>query len=292
MGSDSSLTYGALLNKAWPIILANAAIPLLGLVDTAVIGHYGSTAELAGLAVASVVFNLIFWLLGFLRMGTTGFIAQADGAQNQNRMMQILLQSLLFALLLSVLLLCFQSPLLALSHWLLQPPSSVAPHLDAYFYIRIWGAPVALINFVALGYFIGRAQSKTILVLQLFLNISNALFDYIFAGILDWGLEGIAFGTLLAQLLCALISLVLISKQLPLLSYLIQNPLAKIMHGCMALLVQNRELFIRTLFLLMGFTFFTRIAGSFGELNLAANHILLQFIAFSAFFSGRFCPCT
>ncbi|WP_158224598.1 MATE family efflux transporter [Agaribacterium haliotis] len=277
------LSYRCLINKSWPVILANAAVPLLGLTDTAVIGHVGSTSELAGLAVAALLFNFIYWTLGFLRMGTTAHVAKLDG---DNRAIAVVLaQSALIALCLALLILLAQRYLLLGGLQLLAPPAQVGATVEDYFQLRIWAAPAVLLNYIALGYFIGSGHSRTLLFFQLLLNVSNAVLDILFAVYFDWGLKGIALGTVIAEYVSAALALVVVIRRVKAPCFLaLKKAQLFEQQALLALFSQNRDLFIRTLFLLLGFALFTHIGGSFGEATLAANHLLLQFLAFAAFF--------
>ncbi len=284
MRQELELSYFYIAKKAWPIILANAAVPLLGIVDTAVIGHFGSVSELAALAVAALVFTFLYWGFGFLRMGTTGRVARALGGKNEAVLLRGILQSVGVALILaSVLLLC-QYVLFLVAVAVISPPENVVPGLASYFYIRIWAAPATLVMYVASGVFIGRGDSKRILVLQLILNSTNALLDILFAGVFDMGIRGIALGTCIAEYCGALLAVFIILRQFSWRKYLRSIDAKKLFVGSAELLSQDTNIFIRTLFLLASFVFFTHIGARFGEATLAANHILLQFISFSAFF--------
>lgn len=278
------LRYRTIMNKAWPIILANAAVPMLGLVDTAVIGHFGQAKELAALALASLLFSFLYWGFGFLRMGITGFIARADGAGDTHAAKQAIAQSMLLALVISLTLVVAQYGILHLGLALLSPPENVGPALESYFSIRIWAAPATLLTYVVSGVLIGRGNSALILILQLCLNGMNASLDVLFAGYFQLGIEGIALGTCIAEYCTMFLALFLLFRRERFISLLNSLRIDSLWLDFKALLIQNRDLFIRTLFLLLSFAFFARIAGQYGDTQLAANHILLQFIAFSAFF--------
>lgn len=283
-GQIPELRYRTVLTLAWPIILANAAVPLLGLVDTTVIGHFGSAAELAALALASLLFNFIYWSMGFLRMATTAFVAQADGAGDGRRLMLLMCQSALIALLIASALLICQTIILRGSLLALSPPNDVVPVLVGYFEFRIFAAPATLLTYVLVGYFIGRGMSRHILVLQVCLNVSNAALDILFAGVFAWGIHGIAWGTVMAEYLTLMLALSLVYRMHPWLNFIVCLKVHMLIENIKSLLNQNNDIFIRTLFLLLGFMFFARIGGGFGETQLAANHILLLLISFSAFF--------
>lgn len=280
--------YGHILNKAWPIILANAAVPTLGLIDTAVMGHFGNTTELAALAIASLLFSFIYWSFGFLRMGTTAYVAQADGANDERSLMRVVLQSFVLSLILAVLLLILQGPILTVGLALIVPPEGVGIDAESYFSVRIWGAPATLATYVLGGYFIGRGFSRYILVLQLVLNGVNASLDILFAGVLGWGIVGIAWGTVIAEYMTFALGIGMLLRFHSWGRYIGSLSLADISHKIGAVLNQNGDIFIRTLFLLVSFGFFTHVSSRFGVEVLAANHILLQLISFSAFFMDGF----
>ena len=165
-----SLSYASLTAMAWPFILANASVPLLGIVDTAVIGNTGSVVELGAIALGSLIFSFVYWSFGFLRMGTTGFIAQADGSSDPTEVRAILGRSCIIALFIGALLLVIQWPIGALSFSLLSGDAAVESVAKTYFYTRIWGAPATLLVFVIMGVWIGLGEAKELLKLQLFLN--------------------------------------------------------------------------------------------------------------------------
>ncbi len=283
--------------KAWPIILANASTPLLGLVDTAIVGNTGTTKHLGGLALAALIFNFIFWAFGFLRMSTTGFVAQHYGAKQWHALYQTLARGLALAWLLGGVLLLLQWPIQWLSLMLFQGSAEVEQAAKTYFTIRLWGAPATLSLYVVSGLLIGLGKTGQLLTLQLALNGCNAVLSIALGYSLGWGLEGIAYGTLIAEWL---IFLLVASKLIG--TYTQKKPargiptiaLPEIMRNLFywadykALLTHNRDIFIRTLFLLLSFAWFTNASASYGDSVLAANHILLQFISFSAFFLDGF----
>ncbi len=286
--SNASLSYRALANQSWPIILANAAVPLLGLVDTAVIGHYGSVSELAALAMAALIFSFVYWGFGFLRMGTTGFVARAEGENNQQALMKVIVQSGILAIGISVLIILSQVLILFVSLRVLAAPIDIVDSIKAYFHIRVWGAPATLLQYVMLGVFIGLGDSRKILILQLYLNISNGVLDVFFSGALGLGIRGVALGTVIAEYSTLALAVFLLSKKFPLLNYLREIKWVSLFKGMSELVSQNRDIFIRTFFLLLSFAFFARTGGGFGKVTLAANHILLQLVSFCAFFLDGF----
>lgn len=273
---------------AWPIILANAAVPLLGLADTAVIGNFGSIADLGAIAFGAVIFSFVYWGFGFLRMGTTGFTAQAAGAADEPEVRATLQRALLLAGSLGVLLIALQTPILRGALWLLDGSQEVEALTAGDFGARIWGAPATLGTFALMGTLIGLGRSRTLLLVQLFLNGLNIVLDVWFAGVLDWGARGIALGTAIAEWSSFLFAGALVLRILRE-RHRDREPffgMARVLdrHKLRRLLAANSDIMIRTLLLVFAFMWFIRQSGQFGDVALAANHILLQFVSFSAFF--------
>jgi MATE family multidrug resistance protein len=288
MQIPDSISYRYLLQKAWPIILANASVPLLGLVDTAVIGNVGSIIDLGAIAFGALIFSFVYWSFGFLRMGTTGFAAQASGAGDQQEVRAVLGRALLIALCLGVVLILIQWPIGLAAFSLLDGSAPVEAVAQEYFDIRIWGAPATLATFALMGLLIGLGKSRTLLIVQLFLNGLNILLDVWFAGILGWGASGIALGTVIAEWTTVLLAGWLVYRTLNERKLLTEVfwPKAKIMDlsALLKTASANLDIMLRTLILVFSFAFFINQSAKFGDTVLASNHILLQLIAFSAFF--------
>ncbi|MGQ9426830.1 MATE family efflux transporter [Gilvimarinus sp. F26214L] len=206
----STLTRRGILAKAWPIILANAAVPTLGLVDTAVIGNFGSAAQLGAIALGAVIFSFVYWSFGFLRMGTTGFVAQAAGARQEPEVRATLGRALLVALAIGSVLTSLQWPLAEVAFLLLDASAEVESVAADYFRIRIWGAPATLATFAIVGTLIGLGKSRTLLSVQLILNGLNIVLDIYFAGVLGMGAQGIALGTVIAEWISCILALAIL----------------------------------------------------------------------------------
>lgn len=291
MNDSTSLSYRFLLGKAWPIILANAAVPLLGLVDTAVIGNFGAVEDLGAIAFGALIFSFVYWSFGFLRMSTTGFTAQAAGAGAQREVRAILGRALLLALVLGVALIALQWPIGSAAFALLDGSADVESVAREYFRIRIWGAPATLAGFACMGLLIGLGLSRHLLALQLFLNGLNVSLDLLFAGGLGMGAAGIALGTVIAEWCTLGFAAWLIGRQLRLMKAEAGDaasfwPRELIVSGpaLMKTLSANIDIMVRTLVLVFSFAFFVNQSARFGDVVLAANHLLLQLISFSAFF--------
>ena len=285
---EASLGYLAIWQRAWPIILANAATPLLGLVDTAVIGNLGNLSQLGAIAFGAMVFNFLYWSFGFLRMGTTGFTAQAAGAADEAEVRATLGRALLVGAALGLGMILLQRPLASLALSLLQGSAEVEAMTGAYFGVRIWGAPATLGIYALMGTLIGLGESRRLLQLQLLLNGLNMLLDVLFAGLLGWGAEGIALGTALAEWVTVTVAGLMVLRLLR------RRHAGQGAFWCWRRVLERRKLrrtlaantdiLIRTLLLLASFAWFINQSAVYGDAVLGANHILLQLVSFSAFF--------
>ncbi|MDB2377881.1 MATE family efflux transporter [Luminiphilus sp.] len=289
------LSYRHLLSMAWPFIVANASVPLLGIVDTAVIGNTGSVVDLGAIALGALIFSFVYWSFGFLRMGTTGFIARADGAGDKTEVRAIFGRSCLIAVAVGLLLLILQWPIGLLSFQLLSGDESVEVVAQSYFYTRIWGAPATLMIFVIMGVWIGLGQARELLKLQLFLNGLNMVLDILAAGVLGLGAVGIAGGTVVAEVItCGLgfyrLKRFLVESHAVAPEWRMFWPTKRLRQysQLLALLSANTDIMVRTLLLVFAFSFFTNEAAKFGVVALAATHIVLQIMAFTAFFLDGF----
>ena len=208
------LTRSRALALAWPIMLAQVATATTGIVDTAVMGRYGTAAELAAVGLAAVVFNFLYWGFGFLRMATTGLTAQADGAGDTGETNAILQRALLLGGCIGLLiLLCF--PVVScLALALFQAETLVETEAAAYFQARIWGAPAALMGFAITGWLIGTGRTRALLAVQIGMNAVNAGLDFLFVAVFDWGPAGIGAGTAIAEWAALALGLVIVRAAL------------------------------------------------------------------------------
>lgn len=265
---------------AFPAILANSSAPLVGLVDTWAIGHLADPAFLAAIGLGSVIFNFIFWAFGFLRMGTTGIIAQANGRNDTDKLISGIWRSVALAIGLGVVLLLLQEFILLLSIKALAPPDSVTRLTSEYFHIRIWAAPASLLVYAVSGVLFGLARTGLVLVQQLVLNITNAILNVIFVVALGLGVAGVAWGTLIAQWLAALVGLWLLVLifGLPTLLGGLKDARTWLMSGFNKLIAINGYIFVRTILLMTALSLVMRVAGSMGEVEMAASHVVMQYM--------------
>ena len=281
---------------AWPMILSNITVPLLGAVDTAVLGHLPSPEYLSGVAIGASVISMLLWAFGFLRMGTTGLVARArddrDGAA-------WLLRALSLAALLGTLLLLLASPLLPLITQWMNASTEAAPHARDYLQIRLLSAPLALANFALLGFFIGRRDSRAPLAILATANLLNILLDLILILGLGMGARGAAWASVSADLCAFGMGFWLLGRRhRPAL-----QEMRKVLQGpgfwpwrngspWAELLRINTDLFVRTCLLLFTLTFFTAQGAAQGDTVLAANAILLQLLMMTSYALDGFAHAT
>lgn len=265
---------------AWPAILANSSAPLVGLVDTWAIGHLPHPVHLAAVGLGGVIFTYLLWAFGFLRMGTTGLIAQARGRGDTEALVATVLRSCALALLFAALLVVFQQALLVLSLRAMAPPDDVAAITAEYFRIRIWASPPTLLSYAITGVLFGMARVRSILWLQLLLNVSNGVFNVIFVIGLDMGVAGVAWGTLIAYWLNAAVSvwvLLALLDRATLLRRAAERATWRI-RSLGKLVFINGFIFLRTIFLMTAIALIMRVAGQLGAAEMAASHVAMQFM--------------
>ncbi|MCE9682690.1 MATE family efflux transporter [Halomonas alkalisoli] len=268
---------------AWPIILSNITVPLLGLVDTAVVGHLPDSRYLAGVTLGATLFSFLYWGFGFLRMGTTGLTSQAVGRESDSEVRNLLGQSLLMAAAIGTLLILFSRPLISLGLWLLNG-SEVATELAAeYAQIRILSAPAVLANYAILGWFLGQQNSRVTLLILVLTNSVNIALDLLFVVGLGMTSDGVAWATVIADYTALTFGLWLVSRQLKLLEGRFLRDRLLTLAAYAELFHVNANLFIRTLGLLFAMAFFTSRGAVQGDTVLAANAVLLQFIMLTSY---------
>jgi len=282
------MNHRSYLFLAVPLILSAMTTPLIGAVDTAVVGQLSNPAYIGGVAVGTILFNTMYWLLGFLRVSTSGFTAQAHGANNENLIILSFVRPLLIATAAGILFILFQGPIAHLTMNAMGPTEEVRKYALAYIDIRIWGAPFALINYVILGWLMGLSRIKEAFYLQVLMNGLNIFLDLLFVHGFSWGVSGVAAATLIAEVMAVGMGFLLIFKTNSL--RLKIPPIKEVIdfERFMQMLSVNRDLFIRTICLLIMFNLFTKLGASFGTEMLAANAILIQIHYLMAYFFDGF----
>ncbi|HAY05423.1 MAG TPA: MATE family efflux transporter [Hyphomonas sp.] len=278
----SILTRSRAFALAWPIMLAQVAMATTGIVDTAVMGRYGTAVELAAVGLAAVVFSFLYWAFGFLRMATTGLTAQSEGAGDGRESRAILQRALMLGSVLGLLLVLTFPLTSQLALAVFQADARVEAEAAEYFWTRIWGAPAILMNFAIAGWLIGTGRTRALLAVQVVMNGVNAVLDVVFVAAFGWGPAGIGAGTAIAEWTALGAGLLAVRAGLA--------PAAKLFDRVRiaALVNANRDIMIRTLALLFMFAWFTNSGARQGTDNLAGNQVLLQFIAVSAFVLDAF----
>jgi len=277
-----TLTRAKTLALAWPIVLAQAATAMTGVVDTAVMGRFGMAEDLAAVGVAAVSFSFVYWAFGFLRMSTTGLTAQAEGGGDRAESRATLVRALILGGGLGLAILALYPLIRAGALAAFDASAPVERLAGDYFAARIWGAPAALMGYAITGWLIGTGRTRALLAFQLFLNGVNAGLDAWFVAGLGLGPAGIGAGTALAEWAALGFGLVLVRDGF--------RPRARLLEPARlaALLGANRDIMVRTLALLLAFAWFTNAGAKVGTTALAGNEVLLQFIAVSAFVLDAF----
>lgn len=279
-----------------PFILSTITTPLLGVVDTALVGHLPNPAFIAGIAIGTVIFNTIYWLFGFLRVSTTGFAAQA--LDDCLLLRSSLIRPLFIAIFLGLIFIIFQKLIFCASMYIIQPSQDVQHYADLYFSILIFGAPFVLINYVLVGWLMGISKVKAVLFLQVFINLLNIIMAMLFVWWMHWGIQGVAFATLIAQICCTLVGIWFIYRYLPNTKQKIDIKSILSWQSLKGVILVNTNLMIRTICLLTVTNHFISIGSTFNTEILAANAVLFQihymmaylfdgFANASSVFSGR-----
>lgn len=282
MRQQRLLLHGALLSLAIPNILSNISVPLLSSVDTGLMGTL-SAAHIGAVGIGAMVFNFLYWNMGFLRMGTTGLTAQAYGRGDTEAVGTILLRALLLGVGVGMLLLLLQKPLFALGAWLLNVPPEQYDLVATYVYIRLLAAPATIVLMALMGWFFGLQNAWYPLALTILINTCNILLSYTLVAQYDWGVAGVAYGTVGAQYVGAVAALAIVGWHYQ--EYwkgIAWRTIAdwKAFGGFLRI---NGDIFLRTLCLTLVFGFFYSRAAAGGELVLAVQTILMQFLAWMSF---------
>jgi MATE family multidrug resistance protein len=283
-----------ILRLAIPNIISNISIPLLGIVDMALMGHMDSDAYIGAIALGSLIFNFIYWGLGFLRMGTSGFTAQAWGRRDLPETILVLSRAAFIALIISLFLLILQKPIELLSFLVLKGETRVEELAMSYFRIRVWAAPAALGQFALLGFFLGMQNARLPMVVLVSTNLINLLCSYLFVMKLGMGSDGVAYGTVIAQYSGLLIALFFFRKYFSRLFRYWSIQATIQWKQLKNFLKVNQDIFLRTMCLVVVFSIFTARSASSDassqgeETTLAVNSLLMQFFMFYSFLIDGF----
>ena len=272
-----------ILQIALPAIITNITVPLLGLVDTAIVGHMGDARYIGAIAVGSMIFNLVYWVFGFLRMGTSGLTAQARGRRDMDEIRSLLVRSLTVAFVIALLILLLQWPLCEMMLWLIGPTVDVRPLAVTYYKIVVWGAPAMLGLYGLSGWFIGMQNTRLPMVISILQNVVNILASLTLVYGLGMKVEGVAWSTVIAQYAGFLAALMMLSHYY---RHYITVAFCSLKEFIPFLQV-NRDIFLRTLCLVTVNLYFTSAGARQGATILAVNALLLQlYLLFSYFMDG------
>ena len=276
-----------ILQIAIPSIISNITVPLLGLIDVTIVGHLGSPAYIGAIAVGGMLFNIIYWIFGFLRMGTSGMTSQAYGQHDLNEITRLLLRSIGVGLLIAFCLLLFQYPILHLAFTFIKTTPEIEQLATTYFYICIWGAPATLGLYGFAGWFIGMQNSRFPMYIAITQNIVNIVASLCFVYLLDMKVAGVAAGTLIAQYAGFFMALWLYMHYYHTLHKRIVWKEIIQRQAMYRFFKVNRDIFFRTICLVAVTVFFTSAGAAQGEVVLAVNTLLMQlFTLFSYIMDG------
>ena len=280
-----------IINLALPSIVSNITVPLLGLVDTAITGHMGEARYIGAIAVGSMLFNVMYWLFAFLRMGTGGMTAQAYGRKNFDEADLTGLRAICISSLIGLAIIVLQYPLLHLAMWFIAPDENIMQLVYSYCYICIWGAPASLGLFALNGWFVGMQNTKIPMIISITQNVVNILISLLLVYCLGMKIEGVALGTLIAQwagFFMGSFFFLRKRREIPSDGYSrVSLPRIFDSSAMKAFFTVNRDIFLRTLFLVSVNLYFVVAGAKGGEIVLAVNTLLMQlFILYSYIMDG------
>jgi multidrug resistance protein, MATE family len=277
-----------ILRLAIPNIVTNITIPLLAMVDLGLMGHMGSEKYVGAVALGGMIFSFIFWAFGFLRMGTSGFTAQAYGQRNLAEAGNILIRSVLFAIGGGLFLILMQWPLSWAAFSLVNGSIEVETMAKDYFNIRIYAAPATLFIYALVGWFIGMQNARLPMILAISVNLLNVLLSLLFITVLGMGSNGVAWANVISQYGGLLLGLFLLSFYWPKLGKYVNFAEAINRKACVRFFHVNKDIFIRTLCLIFALSFFTTQSANTSDTILAVNTLLFQFFYFFSYFVDGF----
>lgn len=280
--ADVNLTHKRVLTIALPIVLSNATVPILGAVDTGVIGQLGLAAPIGAVGIGAVILSALYWLFGFLRMGTSGLVAQARGADKPGEVSALLMRGLMIGGAAGLIIMALQIPLFWFGFWLSPASNEVEGLARTYMSIRIWGAPAAISIYALSGWLIGMEKTRAVFILQIWMNGVNIALDLWFVLGLGFGIEGVAVATLIAEWSGVVLALYLCrgafqSDQWRHWARIFDK--VKLRH----MAVVNSDIMIRSVLLMGSFMTFLFLGAGLGDITLAANQIMLQFVEITAY---------
>ena len=282
MKTLQDLTHKRVLTVALPVVLSNATVPILGAVDTGVVGQMGLAAPIGAVGIGAIALTAIYWIFGFLRMGTAGLTAQATGAGRKGEVSALLSRGMIIGLFAGFIIMALQVPLIWLALQTAPASREVETLAQSYMGIRIYGAPAAIGIYAVTGWLIGLERTRGVLIVQLWMNGLNIVLDLWFVLGLGWGVEGVAIATLIAEWSGLLLGLWLCRDALKTPAW---KDWPRVFERAQMILFArvNRDILLRSVMLQAIFMSFVFLGARFGDVTLAANHVLLQFLEITAF---------
>jgi MATE family multidrug resistance protein len=279
---SAPLTHARVLKIALPIVISNATVPLLGVVDTAVVGQLGDPAPIGAVGLGAVILTSIYWAFGFLRMGTVGLAAQAIGANDRAEVAALLTRVLLIGGGAGLILMLFQAPIFGLALWLSPASAEVESLVQAYLQVRIFSAPAAIAIYGITGWLIAQERTAAVLVLQLWQNGLNIVLSIWLVIGRDMGVEGVALATFVAEWTGLFLGLWLCRAAFAVPAW---RDWVRVFDRVVLwrMAAVNTDILIRSVLLLLGFSSFLFMGADFGDANLAANQVLIQFVYVTAY---------
>jgi multidrug resistance protein, MATE family len=277
-----------ILRLAIPNIITNITIPLLGMVDLGLMGHMGSAKYVGAIALGGMIFNFLFWGFGFLRMGTSGFTAQAYGRRDMGEASNVLFRALITSLSGGVILILLQWPLAKAAFSIIHSSGELENLAHQYFSIRIWAAPATLCIYAFMGWFIGMQNARLPMMLAISVNLINIAFSLLFIRVFDLRSEGIAWANVVSQYVGLLLGLFFVGLYVPKLRKYFNLKEALNRKAFRKFISVNKDIFIRTLCLIFTLSFFTTQSANTSDTILAVNTLLFQFFYFFSYFVDGF----
>ena len=282
MAEESEITHSRVLKIAVPIVLSNATVPILGAVDVGVVGQLGEVAPIAAVGLGAIILTTLYWFFGFLRMGTAGLVGQANGAGDKAEVSALLTRSLLIAGAAGIALILLQTLFFRGAFAISRASEEVETLAAAYLTIRIWTAPFAISVYALTGWMVAMERTHGVFWVQLVMNGINILLDFWFVLGLGWGVEGVAFATAIAEITGALLALWFCRdafENIEWRNWLRVFDRARLNH----MMALNRDILLRSAMLMAIFTSFVLIATYLGDVTVAANEVLIQFLHITAY---------
>ncbi len=277
-----------IMRIAVPSIVSNITVPLLGLVDLAIVGHLGATEFIGAISVGGMIFNVMYWVFGFIRMGSSGLTAQAYGRRDFSETAQLISRGVVISLTISLLLILLQRPIYHATMWIMSPDAQVERYVKTYFDICIWGAPPSLLLFAFSGWFLGMQDSRTPMMVAILQNLTNIATSLLFVYAMGMKVEGVALGTLIAQYVGLAVALVVYMWRYRKVRSLLNWSKVMQRSQMASFFKVNRDIFLRTICLVAVFLFFTSAGSWQGNAILAVNTLLMQFFMFFSYIMDGF----